>query len=438
MPTQFHHIRRLAVALAAGPMNDPDDMKTRIRPLVGAPGKSRWLPALLRNLSAVFADGPRPTWRQVADEISDHQPFFTAWSKGSGRMAANVSLEPQMIPAPGAPQLWQVPPITTLNDLASALQLHPDDLGWLTAPSRTEHYLHQWKRKGKSGRHRLLEIPKPLLKIAQRAVLGRILECIPPHEAAEGFRRGRSIRNFVGPHCNRPMVLRMDLEEFFPSIASPQVLKVFLTAGYPEDVSVALTRLCTHSMSPSVLRERPLIWREQRRLSAAHLPQGAPTSPALANLCAFRLDCRLAGLAQSAGAQYTRYADDLLFSGGEDFARQSRRFESLVNVIILEQGFRPNNRKTRFLGQSQRQQAAGVVLNEKPNLSRQEFDRLKAILTNCRRHGPRSQNRDGHDDFQAHLRGRIAWHSFVNTERGARLSALYQRVNWASQATPSL
>ena len=76
-----------------------------------------------------------------------------------------------------------------------------------------------------------------------------------------------------------------------------------------------------------------------------HLPQGAPTSPALANLCAFRLDRRLSGLAEAAGARYTRYADDLAFSGDVPFGRMAERFSVQVAAIVAEEGFSVAARK---------------------------------------------------------------------------------------------
>jgi hypothetical protein len=161
-----------------------------------------------------------------------------------------------------------------------------------------------------------------------------------------------------------------------------------------------------------------------------HLPQGAASSPALANLCAYRLDCRLAALARSAGAAYTRYADDLAFSGGPELERCARRFHVHVCRIALEEGFEVHTRKTRFMRQGVRQQLAGVVVNSRPNLRRADYDRLKAILHNCVRHGPQSQNRDGHSDFRAHLAGRVAYWRWLNPERGARLRALFDRVAW--------
>ncbi len=390
--------------------------------------KARWLAPLVRNLSLEFGEAPRPTVRRIAERIRAHAGFVNAWADGRGRISIG-QVEPQMAPAAGAPTMWKVPEITTLADLAETLRLHPDDLGWLISRN-AEHYRHRWQVKPKSGRFRLIESPKVLLKFAQRQVLRKILQAIPAHEAARGFRAGCSVRDFVEPHTGKAMLVRFDLEDFFPSITAARVLKIFLTAGYPETVAYALTRLTTHAAQASVLEEKALAWPECRRLATPHLPQGAPTSPALANLSAFRLDCRLASLAKAAGADYTRYADDLLFSGGEDFARQTRRFEVVVGAIIIEEGFRPNHHKTRVLRQGQKQHAAGLVLNEKPNIDRREFDRLKAILTNCARHGPESQNRENHPDFAAHLEGKLAWVRFIHPGKGAKLRAIFDQIDW--------
>jgi hypothetical protein len=79
---------------------------------------------------------------------------------------------------------------------------------------------------------------------------------------------------------------------------------------------------------------------------------------------------------------------------------------------------------------SHRQRLTGIVVNEKPNIPREEFDRLKAVLTNCVRHGPSSQNREGVRDFRAHLAGRVAYVASLNADRGAKLDAIYRRIEW--------
>lgn len=337
-----------------------------------------------------------------------------------------------MAPAAGAPRTWEIPAIATTGDLCDLLGLHADDLGWLTAYGQAEHYAHRWHPKAHGGQ-RLIESPKPLLKMVQGRVLRKLLHAIPPHEAARGFRPGTSVRDFVEPHTGKEIVIRFDLEDFFPSITASRVLRIFLTAGYPEMVARVLTRLTTHATPASVWEGQSLAWEKRRRLATPHLPQGAPTSPALANLAAFRVDCRLSRLAESCGARYTRYADDLLFSGGEELARCSERFQVKVAAILLEEGFQPNHRKTRIRRQGQRQHAAGLVLNEKPNIDRREFDRLKAILTNCLRHGPDSQNCGGYPDFRAHLQGKLAWVAFIHPGKGAKLQAIFDRIDWGSR-----
>ncbi len=150
----------------------------------------------------------------------------------------------------------------------------------------------------------------------------------------------------------------------------------------------------------------------------------------LANLSLRRLDARLAGLADSFEAVYTRYADDLAFSGGKKLARRSAAFMRYAMVIIGEEGHGVNQPKSRLRSRRTAAAVTSVVVNERTNAARSEFDRLKATLHNCRTHGPDSQNRDGHADFRAHLLGRISWMASLNSERGARLLRDFQRIQW--------
>jgi RNA-directed DNA polymerase len=161
-----------------------------------------------------------------------------------------------------------------------------------------------------------------------------------------------------------------------------------------------------------------------------HLPQGAPTSPALANLCAYRMDCRLAGLAKSAGAAYTRYADDLAFSGDEEFDKRVERFSVHAAAILREEGFTVNQRKTRIMRQGVRQHLAGLAVNSHLNVKRADFDRLKAILTNCVRLGPESQNRESHPAFRLHIEGRVGFVESINPVRGQQLRAIFKQIQW--------
>jgi hypothetical protein len=338
-----------------------------------------------------------------------------------------------------------VPELPTPGRLADWLGLAIRELEWLADRRRgngriqtgpLHHYTYRWI-PGSSGKLRLLEMPKQRLKAVQRRILREILERIPPHDAAHGFRRGRSVVTFVAPHAGQGMVLRLDLGNFFPAIPASRVHAVFTTAGYPRPVARLLTGLCTNVVPAEVLRELSCeqhcteTSRTQDLFRGAHLPQGAPTSPALANLCAYRLDCRLAALAQAVGARYTRYADDLAFSGDDDLERSARRFQVAVCRIALEEGLAVNTRKTRFMRRGVRQQLAGIVLNAHPNLQRTEYDRFKALLHNCVRHGPQSQNRTKRLDFRAYLAGRLAYLRMLNPLRAQKLEVLFDQIVWS-------
>lgn len=293
------------------------------------------------------------------------------------------------------------------------------------------HYRYAWIPKRQSSR--LVEVPKPRLREIQRKLLREILDLVPVHRAAHGFRRGYSCRTFVEPHVGRDVILRMDLRNFFPAIPAPRIHALFETLGYPEAVARLLAGLCTNRVPMVVARRGAASWTEAKRLGVPHLPQGAPTSPALANLCALHLDFRLDGLSQALGGQYTRYADDLAISGGEELRRASQRIPALVAAIALDEGFEINHRKTRAMHRGRRQMLTGIVVNTKANVPRQEFDRLKAILSNCVRNGAASQNREGVTDFRAHLAGRVAYVRSLNPGRGAKLEAILSRITWKQE-----
>ena len=405
----------------------------------------RWLRPLSERYVRHYSGKIPPSKADVVRFLLDDTGFANARLK----YARTLRVDHWVFDAPGMDALarWDVPAIESPLALADWLCLGPGELEWLAdlkgylrkphVPARLRHYHYRVLAKP-GGSVRLVEAPKPTLKEVQRRILSEIMDRMPAHEACHGFRKRRSIRTFVAAHTGKRVVLKMDLSDFFPSIGRSRIQALFRTMGYPYAVADLLGGLCT-TITP---RE---IWKpdqsaDPNRLSEAramyaspHLPQGAPTSPSLANLCAYRVDCRLTGLARSAGAEYTRYADDLAFSGGDDFARSAERFMVRATAILLEEGFEVHHRKTRIMRRGVRQQLAGLVVNEHSNIRRSDFDTLKAILTNCLRHGPASQNRAGHLDFRLHLDGRIGFVQSIRPERGAKLRAIFDRIDWGAR-----
>lgn len=441
--TESRLLEALARAFLAGEPTIPGMISRANRAL----GRNwRWLPALARGYSERFSGSTRPRERDVVEFFKNDVGFRRAWAKYSDELHPatwlNESNRMQPIAAAGA---WNVPVIETIGALADWFQITADELLWFAdlkgltykaKEPRLSHYHYSVLTK-KSGAVRIIEAPKSKLKQLQRQVLAQILDRIPAHPCANGFVRSRSVRTFVQPHVARHVVLKLDLRDFFPSISRARVQTIFRMMGYPEPVADLLGGLCTNAVprcvwsaatpdaAPSALDEAR--WIHTR----AHLPQGAPTSPALANICAYRADCRLHGLAGSAGAEYTRYADDLAFSGAEEFERGVERFSSQVAAILLEEGFTVNHRKTRIMRRGVRQRLAGVVVNQRLNVARGDFDRLKATLNNCARLGPNTQNRRVYNDFRAHLEGRIQWIESLNPAKGQRLRGIFERITWS-------
>ncbi len=417
--------RALAWSFLEGPWT-PRGLRARGRACFG--GRPPWVGQVCASVLSTFARPPRP---------EDLIAFLVDKVHHPGGPIRRFST----LPSTMARRRWPVPTLDDVESVIRWLGVTQDDLAWLADLRRLErhagdaplrHYRYLWVPKA-SGGLRLIEAPKPLLRSIQRRILREILSRVPAHVAACAFRRGGSVLAFARPHVERAQVIRLDLEDFFLSITFPRVRAVFSTVGYPDAVARVLAGLCTNTVPRAVWRDAPKAradWQLGRRLACPHLPQGAPTSPALANLVAYRLDARLGGLAAGLGGSYTRYADDLAFSSPEAHARFEHAVLRVSGRVIQEEGFFVNAAKTRVMPRAQRQHLAGVVVNERPNVPRVEFDRLKATLTNCVRLGPSTQNREGVPDLRSHLQGRVAWVASLNPARGARLQALLERIDW--------
>lgn len=432
--------RALALAFLAGPWNR-GDLVQRGGDVLGA--RPKWLGPLVRHVLARFPNAPNDACEHLSRTIQLARSFRRGHDPGQprSRLVKLLVGEPSMGPCP-----WPVPVLTTSVDVAAWLGVTPLELDWFAdvrglnahgLPGPLAHYAFRWMPKRRGG-YRLVEAPKQRLKAFQRKLLHEVLDLVPAHLAVHGFVPGRSALSCASAHAAQAVVLRVDLEDFFPSIGAARIFRVFRGFGYPEKVARVLSGLCTLKLPSSVVDAMPqpsfaerydstaiaARARARRRLKHRHLPQGAPTSPALANLAAYRLDVRLDGAARAVGAKYTRYADDLAFSGGVELARRVERFATLVGAIAIEEGFLVNYRKTRVMRRSQAQRLLGLVINQRPNVPRVERKRLEAILTNVLKHGVESQNRERDPHFLESLRGKVAWVEQVNPTHASKLRRL--------------
>ncbi|MEQ8279429.1 MAG: reverse transcriptase family protein [Deltaproteobacteria bacterium] len=368
---------------------------------------------------------PAPWLPEVVDAVHGRYrrpPRFETLWRFVHALPAYEDAEPMPIPAryffPATHMhvpRWPVRSVCDVAELARWLEMPLRSLeGWADVngyldrapPGPLHHYVRYFAGA------RLIEAPKAQLAKIQRRILRDVLESIPVHPAAHAYVRGRSHRTNAAMHVGRRLVLRFDLRRFFPSIFARRVRAVFMAAGYPETVAELLTGLTTTTTPTHVTRE-PIY-------SGRHLPQGAPSSPYLANLVAFRLDVRLAGLADRFGATYTRYADDLVFSSDESY----EALADAVAMIVADEGFTLHRAKTRWMRAHRRQTVTGLVVNAHPAVSKRERKRLEATLFNLARDG-------GDADARDRLRGRIAHVAQAHAAHGRKLLALFERIDWS-------
>lgn len=391
----------------------------------------RWTVSALAEMLAATMDGDVVT--HVLGLLLDRFPERPADPEAVRAVLNPLVGEPRHreFDDPPTPDMrFDLPQLADYSEVARWLNLTVGELEWFadrghwlrTANATLQHY-RTWQVPKRDG-VRMIEAPKPHLREIQRRILRTILDHIPPHRAAQGFAPGTSTSSFAWPHTDRPVVVRLDLRNCFSSIGIARVRAVFAAVGYDTTARV-LAELCTTTTPIADLRG--VDHRLASLLRLRHLPQGGPTSPALANLVMRSMDRRIWGYALRHGLKYSRYGDDLAISGDR---MDPDRVLWVVLRIIADEGFTVHSDKTKIMHAHQRQQLAGLVVNDRPRVARRDCDNLRALLHNAIRTGAGAQNRSGHPDFRAHIEGKIAWIGATSPQRRAALLAMAAQVDW--------
>ncbi|MCL2932396.1 MAG: reverse transcriptase family protein [Trichodesmium sp. MAG_R03] len=318
-------------------------------------------------------------------------------------------------------ETYNLPILNTPQDIATTMDITLGELRFLafSRPTSTVSHYIRFKIPKKTGGERQISAPMPRLKNVQTWILDNILCNVPLHKAAHGFRAGHSILTNAEPHVAKDVIINFDLKNFFPSISYKRVKGLFFSLGYSEAAATIFALLCTEPDVVEVELDSQTYYVAQ---SDRHLPQGSPASPAITNIMCRRLDKRLSQMTAELGFVYTRYADDLTFSGSGDSLRHIcnilRRTESIIN----HEGFTVNKEKTRIIRRKSSQlEVTGVVVNEFPTISRKELKKFRATLYQIEKDGPQGKRWGNDDDVIAAIEGFANFVGMINQEKGGEL-----------------
>lgn len=273
-----------------------------------------------------------------------------------------------------------LPIVHSAKELADAMSFTVDDLVWLCYErdvSEVDHYT-RFEIPKRSGGKRLISSPKPKMRKAQTWIQEKILSGLNPSEYASAFRPDLSIVDNAKKHCDKKVIVKLDLKDFFPSITFPRVRGYFEFLGYNPGIATILALLCTDAP-----RVRVTFKGEAQIVATGPrgLPQGACTSPALANLIASRLDARLAGLATARSEKwiYTRYADDLTFSTDSE-KPEVGTFIAAVSKVAHDEDFQINLKKTRVMRAPHRQTVTGLLVGTQVRIPKTTIRKMRALF----------------------------------------------------------
>lgn len=304
-----------------------------------------------------------------------------------------------------------VPVIFDFRHLSELLGRTPDFLARATCAP--DHFYRTFSIPKKSGGLRTISSPYPSLKECQRWIAEQIVGRLPSHSAATAYHPRSSIISNVAPHLAvGSHLLVVDIEDFFPSISKKRLIGWFASLGYNYEVSIALASLCS---------------------LAGHLPQGSPASPYLSNAFCRTLDNRLAGVASRFSLSYTRYADDMCFSG----SYVPPTVLSLVEAVVRQSGFALNQAKTRVYRPSATSKVVtGInIASGTARLPRDRRRRLSHVMHFIERFGyisHRSKLKISDSKYLLRLRGQLEYWRLIEPTNEQVLRYIAQIVHLQS------
>lgn len=350
------------------------------------------------------------TKRKRVMSVEEANRLFSATLRTRNRGLRDLLTDEAQLSRLGLP-VWR-----SEEDVAKALGISRRELWFFAIHRERERRCHyvRFSVPKRSGGSRIIMAPKRRLKALQRLLLTLLVEKLPLSDSAHAFRSGRSIRSGAEAHVGFPVVLRLDLKDFFPTITFPRVRGFLIACGYSFPVATNLAVLMTEAERQPVVVDGTVY---HVPVGQRYCVQGAPTSPGLCNALLLRLDHRLAGLARKRGFRFTRYADDLTFSGDAP-AAEVQKLRCLAARIIQEEGLIVNAAKTRVMRRSNRQIVTGVVVNQALGVPRKQRRRLRAMghqLLRAEAAGTQDAER------LAEFRGRLAYVRMINPDQAAKI-----------------
>jgi hypothetical protein len=296
--------------------------------------------------------------------------------------------------------------------LAYSIDIHTYKI-WKYILNRKPSYRTFYIAKSKGGKRRI-DAPCGGLATIQHRILHKYLYAIPTGEHVGAYVPGRSCGDVAARHVNHRLIVKVDIKDFFPSVKKGMVRKVFKNLGYNETVSSLLASLLTY---------------ENR------LPQGSPTSGAMANIVAQeRFDPGILNYADKHGWVYSRYADDLIFSTKKDTdVSDALKLIDAVTRVLNSSGFKVNFAKTRIIPHYKSQKVLGLIVNSHNNIPAYEYRKTRAIIHNCAHKNIDAQiSRSGFknwEDMYAHLHGKISYYRQYIPEKADMLLMQLEEAN---------
>ncbi|MDB5155335.1 MAG: RNA-directed polymerase [Mucilaginibacter sp.] len=300
--------------------------------------------------------------------------------------------------------LLGLPIIQTIDDFSIITHISKYTIFQLSKNSQYHYRTYEILKS--NGKARLISQPNKKLKGLQAWILFNILNKLKVSSSCKGFERGTSISDNVEPHKFASTIMTIDLLDFFPSVKGNMVYNVFKSIGYNKEIATLMTNICTYKGA---------------------LPQGGPCSPKLANLILWKLDIRIQGYVGKRGLTYTRYADDLTFSGFNP--NKLIQILPIIKQIIKSEKFEVNEDKTRIAGSARAKKVTGLIVsNDTFGIGVQKLKVIRAKI-----HHLTLPNEQGNFDLIDEVQG---WLSYINSVDKKRSQILSEYILELSKKHP--